>query len=404
MESGKTGQIRKIRIENTQTPKRQHKGKTPHLEVALFSRSNWLGSLRVRTDQSLWSREDFTHEIRNLLRLGLKTQIAQERIAKRAAKQAAKKIRKTSPKSEELSSVIKRGDMWIRKALKKNNIKNHVIVTDVTGDTIQYQSREFKQNVKSRKAFIAKFRFFNQQKSAETVSANNRSENSSGNSVIDNPANIHSALVYRKAEKTGKDAIFLSASMPDPKHDYGYARLANSTAINSAIRAFLVTVLGRRHLILENHPSIMILITEMARDMDVDCNSCVTCVEHEFFHKETNDQFTSSIHEPRRIMIKGTTEEARETREQARTRMVREMFSMFDFGSAVFIGGAKNVFEEFDLFRKLNPHAAIIPVLSTGGATALLADRFESLPDDLESDLDYYRLFHDHLGISDESG
>ena len=397
-----TGQVKKIRVENTQTPKRQQQGKAPHSEVALFSKTDWIGSLRVRSDRTLWSRKNLAHEIKDLLCLGLQARMEQ----KRAAKRFARKSHKTSPKSDSIPDrerlaehrpasvesedlllpLIREGDIWLRRIPDKKNFrKNSVIVTDVTEDTVQYQAHGFRSRVKSRKAFIAKFMPFTEI----------RHETPTGNP----------AIAYRKAGKSRiKGPIFLSSSMPDPKHDYGYARMANSTAITAATRALVIAVLGCRHLILENHPFTMTLVTQLAKDMNVDCNAWVTVVEHEFLHKESNDQFTNGIHEPRRIMIKGTTGDARETREQARTRMVREMFSIFDFDGAVFIGGAGDVFEEFDLFRKLNPHAAIIPVLSTGGATALLANRFESLPGNLESNPDYHELFHDHLGISRASG
>ena len=76
------------------------------------------------------------------------------------------------------------------------------------------------------------------------------------------------------------------------------------------------------------------------------------------------------------------------------------MFSEHRFAAAVFIGGMGGIIDEYDLFRELQPEAAIIPVVSTGGAAIEVGKRLDALVPDLADDPDYVALFHRHLGVS----
>jgi hypothetical protein len=80
--------------------------------------------------------------------------------------------------------------------------------------------------------------------------------------------------------------------------------------------------------------------------------------------------------------------------------MRQRMFTESRFAAAVFIGGMAGIVDEFRLFRQLQPHAAVVPVLSTGGAALTLADELPGLSKDLGEDIDYVGLLHRHLGIS----
>ena len=80
--------------------------------------------------------------------------------------------------------------------------------------------------------------------------------------------------------------------------------------------------------------------------------------------------------------------------------MREQMFSDFRFTAAVFIGGMDGIIEEFDLIKKMQPQAKLLPVVSTGGAVHDIAQRIGNFPTDLQDDLDYIALFHRHLGIS----
>ena len=58
------------------------------------------------------------------------------------------------------------------------------------------------------------------------------------------------------------------------------------------------------------------------------------------------------------------------------------------------------IVQEYELFRRLQPGAAVIPIVSTGGATLEVAGRIGALPADLADEFDYVALLHHHLGIS----
>ena len=76
------------------------------------------------------------------------------------------------------------------------------------------------------------------------------------------------------------------------------------------------------------------------------------------------------------------------------------MFFENAFKAAVFIGGMGGIVQEYDLFRRFQPNATVVPVLSTGGATLDVGAKVGALSADLTDDLDYVSLFHRHLDIS----
>jgi hypothetical protein len=51
-------------------------------------------------------------------------------------------------------------------------------------------------------------------------------------------------------------AVFLSASVPDPKRDPKYYRTADVTAIRDAVRALVTIVLPKARLVWGGHPAI----------------------------------------------------------------------------------------------------------------------------------------------------
>jgi hypothetical protein len=62
-------------------------------------------------------------------------------------------------------------------------------------------------------------------------------------------------------------------------------------------------------------------------------------------------------------------------REASLKVMRQKMISSYDFCAAVFIGGMEGIFEEYEYFAKLHPHAIVIPIASSGGAAKDLFDR-----------------------------
>ncbi len=189
-----------------------------------------------------------------------------------------------------------------------------------------------------------------------------------------------------------KEAIFLSASVPDPERDPEYAAMADSVAITSAVSALVHVTLGRRILVWGGHPAISPMIWTIAKNIGVDYGSWVRLYQSKHF----SDQFPEDNERFRNVTF---TEDIENDRNKSLLSMRMQMLSEFRFSAAVFIGGMSGILEEFDIFRKLQPNAAIVPVVSTGGAAMEIAKRLPHVDQDLIDDFDYVAVFHRHLRI-----
>lgn len=188
-------------------------------------------------------------------------------------------------------------------------------------------------------------------------------------------------------------AIFLSASVPDPRRGPEFAKTADTVAITAAVASLVYVTLGRRLLVWGGHPAITPMILVVANDMGLEYGTWVKLYQSDFFKDEfpeDNAKFKNVVYASR----KGD-------REASLKLMRRRMFKENKFDAAIFIGGMKGVFDEFDLFRALQPKSVLLPIASTGGAALELAGtRILSQRPDLASDLDYVSLFHRNLDIS----
>jgi hypothetical protein len=189
------------------------------------------------------------------------------------------------------------------------------------------------------------------------------------------------------------DAIFLSAGVPDPRRGPNYAATADSVAISAAVSALVHVVLGRRALVWGGHPAITPMIWVVAQDIGVQYEKWVRLYQSRFFRGEFPE-------ENARFQNVTFTDAVEADRDRSLHLMRERMFSENQFKAAVFIGGMGGIVEEYELFRQHQPHASVIPVLSTGGAALRLAERIGHLPADLSNDHDYVALFHRHLDIS----
>jgi len=189
------------------------------------------------------------------------------------------------------------------------------------------------------------------------------------------------------------DAIFLSAGVPDPKRGAVYAATANTVAINSAVSALIHVTIGRRPLIWGGHPAITPMIMTMAQAIGVNYGRWVQLYQSRYFEDqfpEDNDQFQNVFY----------IDAIENDREKSLFTMRERMFSEHEFAAAVFIGGMEGIIDEFELFKKFQPTAKIIPITSTGGAAIEVAKRNQISNDDFLNDLDYVSLFHRYLEIS----
>jgi len=135
------------------------------------------------------------------------------------------------------------------------------------------------------------------------------------------------------------------------------------------------------------------MIWVIARDIGVEYGRWVHLYQSRFFKDEfpeDNQRFQNVTY----------TDGVEGDREKSLLVMRERMFTEQPFRAAVFIGGMGGIVEEYDLFRRLQPNADIIPVVSTGGATLEVAARTQPLAADLNDELDYVALFHRHLNIS----
>ena len=188
------------------------------------------------------------------------------------------------------------------------------------------------------------------------------------------------------------DAIFLSASVPDPKRGPDYAATSDSVAITSAVSALVHVTLGRRVLVWGGHPAITPMIWHVAENIGVDYGSWVRLYQSKHFSDqlpEDNERFRNVTY----------TEEIESDRNKSLLSMRMQMLSDYRFTAAVFIGGMGGIFEEFDILRRLQPDAVVVPVVSTGGAVIELAKRLTHVSPDLIDDFDYVAVFHRHLDI-----
>lgn len=193
-----------------------------------------------------------------------------------------------------------------------------------------------------------------------------------------------------------KDAIFLSASVPDPKRHAEFAATADSIAIASAVSALLYVTLGRRPLVWGGHPAITPMVVEMCDGIDVDYGRWVRLYQSTFFkeqYPEENERFQNTVYTE--LGEDGTLEASLST---MRLQMLRD----HTFIAGIFVGGMQGVIDEGRIFMELQPAAPVFPIASTGGAALSLAERLTDVPEGLHTNLEYVGLFHRLLGISEK--
>jgi len=183
-------------------------------------------------------------------------------------------------------------------------------------------------------------------------------------------------------DKPDLGPIFLSASIPDPKRDPSYSQGVDVIAICEAICALAEVVLPRQALHFGGHPAISPLIGMVARALDQSESTpggghfdAVTIYQSEFFRRDVP---SSSLAFPRIQWTPNVGNDREESLERMRRRMLDPSLHGPAYSAAFFVGGMEGIEAEFDLFRKLQPHAAFWPIASTKGAAAKLYSAFEA--------------------------
>lgn len=186
------------------------------------------------------------------------------------------------------------------------------------------------------------------------------------------------------------NAIFLSASIPIPGRG-DYFETADPFLIQSAVREFVTTVLGRRVLVWGGHPAITPMVWAVCEDLGIDYARAAILYQSRFF----DDMFTE---ENRRFGNVQYVDAVPEDRAASLLRMRMSMLSRGDLTAAVFIGGMEGIFDEYELFTALHPGAPVLALPAPGGAARQLAERLGHRGD--LHDIDFARFFHRALNIA----
>lgn len=185
-------------------------------------------------------------------------------------------------------------------------------------------------------------------------------------------------------------AIFLSAGVPDPTKPH-FMQEADTAAISAAVSALLYVALGRRQLVWGGHPSITPMVWAYAEAMNIDYAAWVTLYQSDIFA----DDFPEETERFKNVVV---TPEVDGDRAASLAIMRRRMVEETEYGAAVFVGGMQGIMEEYELFREFAPNAAILPIMTAGGAAEILGQQIGAARAFAEQ-RDYVLLLHDQLGI-----
>jgi hypothetical protein len=190
--------------------------------------------------------------------------------------------------------------------------------------------------------------------------------------------------------------ILLSASIPLITRDPVYFSSADQIAIRDAVVALATAVLPVTGLVFGGHPAITPLIRATAQGLRARAPiQPVVLYQSGFFVEQPSEPADVM----RTIIVR-----AENDRKRSLEVMREQMMRAYPYQHGVFIGGMEGVEEEFDLFRKWNPKAAVLPIGSTGAAAAMILanpNRWTGgrLTDVLMRDKVYLALFRRLLGM-----
>lgn len=184
-------------------------------------------------------------------------------------------------------------------------------------------------------------------------------------------------------------AIFLSASIPVIGRGQ-YYKTADPFLIQCAVRELAIATVRHHKIVWGGHPAITPMIWSICEDLGVDYKNSVILYQSRFFedcYPEENQLFDNVIYtDPVPDEIQGSLQLMRE-----------QMLSREDLIGAVFIGGMDGVEVEYDIFRRLNPTAFILPVAAPGGAALNLARDKGYFTEKELGNIDFTTLFNNYL-------
>lgn len=190
------------------------------------------------------------------------------------------------------------------------------------------------------------------------------------------------------AKKSLKN-IFLSASIPQQERDAEYYRTADIFAIRDAVISLTSVAIPNCRLIWGGHPAITPLIYYILQKYNSEIASHVLLYQSRFFEDKfppDNDKFKNIIFTERMS-----------TRDMSLEHMREQMLKSHEYVAGIFIGGMEGVEEEYELFKKYQQNALLLPIGSTGGAAKLICERDFKNNDDLLNNYAYWSLFERYL-------
>ena len=188
------------------------------------------------------------------------------------------------------------------------------------------------------------------------------------------------------------NGVFLSASVPVPGRGNFY-ETANPFLIQTAVREFVTTALGRRLVVWGGHPAITPMVWAVCEDLGVEFAKAVVLYQSSFFKDifpEENKRFGNVVY----------VDAMPGDREASLLRMREAMLSRKDLEAAVFVGGMEGILAEYELFAKFHPKAKVVTVPAPGGAARQLAEKLGGSSAAGLRNVDFAKLFHLELNVA----
>ena len=183
--------------------------------------------------------------------------------------------------------------------------------------------------------------------------------------------------------------IFLSASIPAPGREfYG---TEDVIAIREAIMAFTkVCMENRLSFYFGGHPAITPLIWEVAKDyLREEFRPLIRIYQSSYFIGRTPKE----VEYFNNVIWTSAKENISESVDYMREQMFKENNTTI----AVFIGGMKGILAEYGEIRKYYPEALILPIATTGAASAELYKDLGLDNQDLYDNYSYVSVFRKYL-------
>jgi hypothetical protein len=176
--------------------------------------------------------------------------------------------------------------------------------------------------------------------------------------------------------------IFLSASIPVQERHQKYIDTADIIAIRDAVIALATTVLPHHRIIWGGHPSITPLIYYVLEKLDLNIQEHVKLYQSLWFE----DKFPPDNNKFENVILTAKQDNIQSSIALMRQRMLTEN----DFVAGVFIGGMEGIEDEFKMYREIHPNTLLLPIASTGAASAIVYE--DLLKDELKDE----RLLKDY--------